>query len=161
MIPAVRTVLDAEGAAIIKQIQDNLASTGTNATGKTSKSLRFAVGESSGRVSLVIRGRSFFNVVETGRGPRKSQTRSDFFNNFLEWMDARGIKSDEEQKKRIGWAKWMINRINRIGSRLFRRGGRKDIVSNVITPNRITQITKSVYDAYRAEIVKQLKEAIK
>ena len=156
----VEQYLTGEGKSIVKEIQDNLASTRTDATGKTSKSLKSLVDSVIGKITLVVKGRGFFKVVETGRGPRKSTSRSDFFNNFLEWMSVRGVGNELDARKRMGLARFLIWKINKEGSALFKKGGRKDIFSNVITEGRIQKIREHIKSLYKDAIVKSLTQAV-
>jgi hypothetical protein len=124
-----------------------MASTGTNATGKTSRSLRFEVTQTSDSQTLRIIGKPFFNVVETGRKatPQYTKPSQDFVNAIREWANAKGVP---------GAAYAIAKSIHKKGTKLFQQGGRTDIVSSVINPTLIESISKSVLDKFAAEYLK-------
>ncbi len=130
-------ILDEGGQSIIDGIRDNLASSGTNATGATSESLRYEVDVQNGnKGSLTVYGRGFIWGVETGRGPRKSGVKSEFIDGMMKWMRIRGIGSGLTDKKFQQLARFFTWRQNKLGSVLFRKGGRKDIITPVINPKQ-------------------------
>lgn len=106
------------------RIQSNLASTGTNATGKTSRSLRVEVDENGGRLI----GRPFFHGAETGRG--KGGVPRNFHSIILAWMEAKGVHADDGDDD--GFARGIEWKIRKKGTNLFLRGGRADIYTNEI-----------------------------
>lgn len=146
MIVNALTILSGYGQGIVEDIKKNLASTGTDATGETSRSLRFEVKKDGDKTILSIYGRPYIMAVETGRGPKKSggTGNSGMADNILKWMNVRGIMTDQDQKKRFGFAKFLTKRINEKGSKLYRDGGRKDIITPVINDTLINNITKDV-----------------
>lgn len=93
MVVDVLAILTNYGASIVSQIQQNLAATGTNATGKTSKSLRYEVTQEGSKATLRVIGKPFFKVVETGRKatPQYTKPSKDFVASIKEWVKARGI----------------------------------------------------------------------
>ncbi len=129
----VTPILQAVGASTVKRIQDNLASTGTNATSKTSRSVKYEVIKESDKTILRVTAKPYFMVVETGRKatPDKKPSR-EMIDNLGEWLRARG-KDDS--------AKWAIAiKIQKEGSELHKKGGRKDIVSNVINEGLVLEV---------------------
>lgn len=148
---AVKQILEEEGADIVGTIQDNLASTGTNASGETSKSLRYEV-DFSESASLSIYGRGFIFGVETGRQPRKSSVQSGFLDGMLKWMKIRGIGSGLSQKKFEQLGRFFTWRQNKFGSKLFRKGGRKDIITPAITDEAVKRISDRAVKAYLDEV---------
>lgn len=116
-------LLNDQTRSFISQIQKNLSSSGTTATGKTSRSLRYEISEGTDRIVLEVLGKPFFAVVETGRKPtpEKKPSRA-MIDNIREWVSARG-KPDS--------AVWAIaTNIQKHGTALFRKGGRTDIYSD-------------------------------
>jgi len=118
-------IVNQQGIQLINNIRANLGSTGTNATLKTSQSLRIEVSQEGSNVRLKLFGRPFFNTVETGRKPTPSKKPSrEFIENLKPWAAARGI--DEK-------AVWAIaTKINQKGTNLFMAGGREDIVEPAV-----------------------------
>ena len=85
-------IVNQQGVELINNIRANLGSTGTNATLRTSQSLRIEVTQEGANIRLKLFGRPFFNTVETGRKatPGKKPSR-EFIENLKPWAEARGI----------------------------------------------------------------------
>ena len=130
---------------IVADIRDNLASTGTNASGKTSASLTVAMRDDGGSVDAI--GRPYFQSVEKGRPPGRVPYRFDII--IRQWMADKGITAPPVPYKRQPSDRWqpkytpeergamqmaaaIAHRIKTEGSRLFRDGGRRDIYSDVL-----------------------------
>tara|TARA_R110002153_G_scaffold231816_2_gene385032 strand:+ start:268 stop:771 length:504 start_codon:yes stop_codon:yes gene_type:complete len=75
-----------------KSIQSNLASSGRNASGKTSKSIRITSKVESDRITGTMYGSSVLESLEFGRGKTKNagSTRS-WEKDLRDWMRIRGI----------------------------------------------------------------------
>lgn len=120
------TILRDELELLKVHIQQNLASSGTNASGKTSESLRVEVDEHGGKLI----GRPFFHGVETGRGP--GGVPRNFQAIILDWMNAKGVHADDGDDQ--GMAQGIAWKIRRQGTSLWRRtkdsGGIKTIYTN-------------------------------
>lgn len=117
-------ILNPIGQAKVTQIQQNLASSGENATGQTSRSVRFIVTQEQTITRFQLLGRPYFMTVETGRKPTPDKKPSrDMIKNITEWVKARGLPS-------IVWA--IATSIQKKGTALFRAGGRRDIVTPVL-----------------------------
>lgn len=128
---------------IVADIRYNLDATGTNASGRTSDSLRVEMREDGGSVT----GRRYFQGVEIGRpGGRVPQ---NFRAIIRQWMRDKGIsavpipykrqpsenwqpKYTPEERGAMAMAGAIAEKIRREGTRLFREGGRTDIYSNVL-----------------------------
>lgn len=148
LIVDVLTILSQHGQSTVAQIQANLASTGTNATGKTSRSVRFEVSAKGDKQVLhVIGGRRYFMTVETGRKatPQYQKPSAAFVQAIKEWMGAKGIE---------GPAYGIAKAIHQRGTKLFQQGGRKSIVSNVITDTLIDQISKDILSQFATAYLK-------
>lgn len=150
MLNEILTILTSEGNSIIKEIQRNLASTGTDATKKTSNSLRLQATKQDNKYLLQIYGRPFFMTVETGRKPTPDKKPPQtMVQNIREWVKARGMSES------MVYA--IATEINKKGTKLWRQGGRKDIVSNVITESKIAEIEKSILEAYAKAFLLNIK----
>jgi hypothetical protein len=160
MIVSLVQILSSHGQAVVKDIRANLASTGTNATGKTSNSIQYEVTEQGSVTTLIVYGRPFVMTVETGRGPRKSSQSQNVKDRILEWMEAKGVRADLDQVKKEAFAKFLTWRINKEGTELHKKGGRKDIVSNVVGPSRIDDIMTEVLSRYSKAYIDNVKTAI-
>lgn len=141
-------ILSNYGQSTVAQIQANLSATGTNATGKTSRSLRFEVSEKGDKQILqVIGGRKYFMTVETGRKatPNYDKPSTQFVQAIKEWAEAKGVEGSPYAIART---------IHQKGTKLFQKGGRKDIVSNVVTADLISSISKDILSQFATEYLK-------
>lgn len=124
-MPEIFEVIQDKGIDLINNIRVNLGSTGTNATVKTSQSLRIELKQEGTKYSLTLFGRPFFMTIQTGRRPTPDKKPSrEMIDNLREWVNARGM--DES-------AVWAIaTNINKRGTKLWRDGGRTDIVDPAV-----------------------------
>lgn len=144
------SILSQTGTTVVDRIKQNLASTGTNATGRTAASLRFEVINETDKQILRVIGKPYFKVVETGRKatPEYTNPSKQFVDDIKEWVKARGI----DEKAAYGIAK----SIHQKGTKLFRSGGRQDIFSDVITPTFVDEISKSILNQFTNEYLKNV-----
>lgn len=109
----------------------------------------------------------WFPTFETGRGKRKSTTptpatdkrfKTGFSQRLYEWMKRNSKFKTFTERGKINEAEGLRWWINKHGTKLFRKGGRKDIFSNVITDKRMKQLTDKlgsiIIDDIKSEIVK-------
>lgn len=124
-MPELIDVVSSEGIDLTNNIRANLGATGTNATNRTSHSLRIEVSKEGSKVKMVLFGRPFFTSVEDGRRPTPGKKPSrEFIENLKPWAAARGI--DES-------AVWAIaTKINKSGTNLWKDGGRDDIIGPAV-----------------------------
>lgn len=109
---------------LINNIRANLGATGTNATGRTSQSLRFELKQEGNKYKMTLFGRPFFMTVQTGRRPSDKKPSREMIDNLRVWMNARGMDSSKV------WA--VATKINQRGTRLWFEGGRQDIVDPAV-----------------------------
>jgi hypothetical protein len=158
-----KQIVEAKLKAAISKIQDNLESTGTNASGRTSQSLRLE----SSDYGFIIYGRKAFATVETGR---MSGGIPKGFNDIIkQWIKDKGISVTQipyKRKESENWRpKYSVSErslniaagaisftIKKSGTSLFRKGGRKDIFSNTFS-EALPEIKKDI----QFEIIKQIK----
>lgn len=123
-MPEIFNVIQSQGIELINNIRANLGATGTNATNKTSQSLRIEIKQEGTKFKLQLFGRPFFMTVQTGRKPSDKKPSREMIENLTEWVNARGI--DES-------AVWAIaTKIQQRGTRLWLEGGRDDIVNPAV-----------------------------
>lgn len=140
------SILNQYGTSTVEKIRQNLSSTGTTASGKTSQSLRYEVTQEGTKATLKVIGKPFFAVVETGRKPTPEKKPSpDFVTNIREWLQARG----KETRPAYGIAL----SINKKGTKLFRDGGRQDIYSNVINQNLVDKISLDLLNKFAQQFM--------
>lgn len=153
---AIDDILTKAGKYAVEKIQGNLASSGTNATEESSESVTFSVESQGNKSTLTITAKPYFMVVETGRKPTPGKKPGrEMLDNIGKWLTARG------KEESIKWA--VAVKINKEGTELFKKGGRKDIVSNVITDQFIEDIANEILqyfaDAVLSNVIKIHKAA--
>lgn len=132
------------------KIQQNLANTGTNASGRTSASLEVVV---DGTVGTLF-GRQAFGTVETGRKP--GRVPAGFRDIIYQWMQDKGVQAEvtgrrSQQSADMSMAYCIARKIANEGSRLYRDGGREDIYSNVL-PLTIERVQNEVTNVYMINV---------
>lgn len=146
----IQEALNKYGDSRVKLIQSNLAKTGTNASGETSKSVRR---ENNKPLSVQVVGKDFIYVVETGRKPGKNPPVSK----ILSWLQTG--KSGVEAT--LGNAFGIANKIGNEGSKLFRDGGREDIITPALNDNSIDLLTAEIADIALDTTVKVIEDGTK
>lgn len=150
----VQATLDSYGKVGVSLLQSLVP----KATGKTAASIRYEVYPNR----LVIFAREFFAALETGRGPRKNTEKTDFEARMLEWMAARGVGSDLNEKKRKQLARSLTYMLNKEGDRTFKRGG-KDVYSQAVA-KFIDELKKEIVKIktrqYTDSVVRLLKGSV-
>ena len=141
-----KQTLTRELFALRDDIRANLASTGTNASGHTSESLRVEVDSEGGRLI----GRPAFHVVETGRIKTPGKYPRNFYQIIKQWTYDKGLTFTNEQERGT-FAYFVSRKIIREGSQLHRRGGRDDIYTNVL-PKHLAAIWNSLLYAMDADV---------
>ena len=138
---AIQDVLKKFGDETVSIIQANLASTGTNASGATSKSVQST--QKDNRVTVT--GRPFFFAVETGSGPTVNGNNGGptLQQAILGWIQT-GKPGISEN---IEGASWAISKfIHKYGTKLFRDGGRNDIFTPAISEQRVNKLVVEIAD---------------
>ncbi len=148
-----KTLLD----KMVAEMRENLASTKTNASGRTSASLRVEMTDEGGR----IWARRYFRGVEQGRAG--GRVPRNFTSIIRQWILDKGLTYQAIPYKRKPSANWqpkytpeerglrqmasaIAHTIEKSGTSLYRRGGRKDIFTNVIENNKadILKVAKEI-----------------
>ena len=125
----------------------NHIAAGQKATGKTIASLEIEIGEASARLT----GRGNIVNLETGT-PKGTKVGLDA---LVEWIEAKGI-----QTNRPSSLAYLIQRkIFNQGSKLFRDGGRKDIITSAISDDKIGVIEKQFADKYFNLVKAEVKQS--
>lgn len=130
-------ILNEVGAQMVAEIRQALADTGTNASGRTSASLRYTV---EGGV-LEVWGRPAFGTVEHGR--RAGRVPRDFRAIIAQWIVDKGLPLDIRPvirpTSRDAYTRALYRAAGAIaytirtkGSRLHRDGGRSDIYTPAV-----------------------------
>ena len=135
------SILNSYGNSTIDQIKQNLSSTGTDASGKTSRSLRYEVTSNGTKATLKVTGKPYLMAVETGRKatPGKKPSK-DFVRSIKDWLQF--TSGDTRPAYAIAMS------INQKGTKLWRDGGRSDIVSSVINQNLTDKISLDLLNKF-------------
>ena len=152
---AIQDVLKKFGDETVSIIQANLASTGTNASGATSKSVQST--QKDNRVTVT--GRPFFYAVETGSGPMVNETKGNptLQQSILGWIQT-GKPGISEN---IEGASWAISKfIHKYGTKLFRDGGRDDIFTPAISEQRVDVLVAEIANVTQDGTVNELNKII-
>lgn len=135
----VSEIIRKELESFVSRTKENMIANRQVATGSMLKSFR--VGEVNDDGGKVL-GHPFFSVLETGRKPGKQPPVSA----ILPWVKADNLEQLwGEPEKSIAFV--IARYIGKEGTTLWRRGGRKDIVTNewIETQKRITETLNKYY----------------
>lgn len=143
-------ILTKFGQSTVDRIKANLSSTGTNASGLTSNSIKFSVSENGTIATLQITGRPYIMAVETGIKPypQYDKPSRSFVEQIRDWLQTRGGD--------MGAAYAIARSIHKKGTKLWKAGGRKDIISNVVNKSLVDQISMEVLKQYTEAYIKAL-----
>lgn len=141
-----------ESADIIRK---NMTRAGQMASGQTARSLLTEATDTRMKFS----GPSYIWVLETGRGPRKSTQNANLESKILAWMKAKGVapkrgQTLEQAARGITWY------INKFGTKLFRDGGRKDIITPIFEQRRFDKLANDVANVEFKKTIKVIDNAI-
>lgn len=153
----VKVILCEELENLKKQIIEQHFAAGQKASGRTAASLHIEASESE----ATLYGRSFFDVLETGR--KAGKTPKNFQAIIRQWMSDKGIvatpipyktnrphKYTPQERGDMALSYLIARKIRKDGTKLYRDGGRSDIYSNVI-PAIKERIKSRIMDLLRVE----------
>lgn len=149
-MPELFDVLNSQAIELLNNIRINLGRTGTNATNKTSHSLRQETKQQGTKFTTTVYGRAFFRTVDTGRRPTPDKKPSQqMIENLEEWMEARGMDS------RQVWG--IAMNIQKRGTALWRAGGREEILPPAVD-QYINDVSQAFLQAEAANFIFKLRE---
>ena len=131
---AIQDALKKFGDDTVTIIQDNMSRTGTNASGQTSREIKSTATDDS----VTVDGPAWVFVVETGRGPGGMPP----VGNLASWISAKPVISNNANS--LAWA--ISKTISEKGTKLFREGGRDDIITPAISDERVDNLNKEIAD---------------
>lgn len=128
-----KKMLDRAFGECVATIKTNSRNAGQVATGRTLRSLEYRLKVQGAGYVATILGRPYFGNLETGRGVyRGGKTDPAGFNQrLIEWMKARNFQCRDE-KEYLRMANYLRWKINKFGTALYRKGGRKDIFTPAV-----------------------------
>lgn len=139
------SILNQYGNSTVEQIKQNLSS--TTASGKTAQSLHYIVTNEGTKATLKVLGKPYFMVVETGRKPTPNYDKPSkaFVQSIADWLQF--VSGDTRPAYAIAKS------IHKKGTKLFRDGGRTDIVSNVINQNLTDKISLDLLNKFAQQFM--------
>lgn len=109
---------------------------GQKATGRTSAALEARLRTEGTRIIGEIWGMPYTGALETGSRPARRkgtpEERRQMVQSLMEWCRIRGLAGGMNEKQTENLAKWLAWYIKRNGSALYRRGGRRDIITPAV-----------------------------
>lgn len=113
---------------------------GQRATGRTMNALEVRMRREADAIVGEIWGMPYTGAWETGSRPARRKgtaaSRESMVQNLKEWCKIRGLAVDDKQAERL--AKYLAWYIKRYGSKLYRNGGRRDIITPAIEATKQT-----------------------
>lgn len=135
-----------------------------SATRKTLDSIRFEVfKDSENNYSLKLIGRGYFKALETGRGPRRESSYSQFDFNLEDWLKAKGFPSKKSKSGTVyynlggdNWfsAKSLAWKINKEGDSVYRKGGREVYSETLI--KLAQELKRAITSDFRQFIISEI-----
>lgn len=138
---AISQILSKYGEDTVSQIRSNMARAGQNATGDTSDSLQSEM-ISENRVQ--VSGRKYIYSLETGRSPYSGGNKGELKSKLLRWIRAKGVSFEGMTESQTLHAIYYT--IQKKGTKLFREGGRKDIITPALSEERVEAVLKEIAD---------------
>jgi hypothetical protein len=120
---------------------------GQVASGKTIESFEYTVDNFKG----VLVANSYVGVLEYGRKPGK--VPENFRGVILEWMQAKGIFQDKDNKAQGRIAYFISRKIAKEGTQLYKKGGNSGVLSKAINEKRINSLIESLASKYQSEVM--------
>jgi hypothetical protein len=122
------------------------------ATGRTLRALEVRVRNEGAAIVGEIWGRPFTGALETGSRPARRKgtaaERKAMVADMKEWCRIRGLTDGMTDKQAENFARWLSWYIKRYGSALFRKGGRRDIITPAVeaTKNELAERLGAYYE---------------
>ncbi len=152
-----REVFEQFSGSSIAEIQGKMGSTGANASGETSRSLRMEISD----YELTIYGSEIFRYVETGRGPsRKRGSGESLYERIKQWIKDKGITPDGDISD-DSLAFLIARKIHNEGTVIYRTNSPRDIFSSVLDENKIRSLVDVISENSRNMITSDIVRAFK
>jgi hypothetical protein len=147
----ISAILTIFGIESVELIRSNMQRNNRNATGDTSKAIQWQLTNPN---RLVVDGPAYVFALETGRGPRKSTVNSGLRSKILRWLQAKNITFAGKTQEQT--ASFLTFYINKYGTKLWREGGTKDIITPSLNERRFEELNKELADNYINEVLKNM-----
>lgn len=152
-----REVFEQFSGSAIAEIQGRMGSSGANASGNTSRSLRRELSENE----LTIFGSSVFKYVEGGRGPsRKSgSSETSLRDRIKQWIKDKGIRPDGISADSLAFL--IARKIHNEGTLIYRTNNPRDIFSTVLDENKIKSLVSVIAENANNQVTSDIVKAFK
>ena len=126
----------------VADIRRRSTQAGQVATGRTLRALEVRMKIEGGRIIGEIWGFPYTGALETGSRPERRKgtaaERQQMVQNLKEWCAIRGLSAGMNDRQAENLARYLAWYIKRYGTQLYRRGGRRDIITPAIEATRKT-----------------------
>lgn len=146
----VSEILKRFGDDSVNIIRSNMRRAGQNATGETSASLASDVIQNGER--LQVSGARHIYVLEKGRSPYKGGAEANLKGKLATWMRAKGVETRGKQTIEQA-AQGLAIAINKKGTKLWREGGRTDIITPIFAQDRFDKLNKDIAEVQFKKVV--------
>jgi hypothetical protein len=135
----IKDILSKFGDDTVSIIRDNMRNAGQNATGQTSAGITSETSDTRVTVSAP----RYIWVLEKGRGPYAGGPASGLASKLEDWIRAKGVslkpgQTIEQAGKSLAYI------INKQGTKLYRQGGRKDIITPIFDKRRFDDLYREI-----------------
>lgn len=153
-----REVFEQFSGSAIAEIQGRMGSSGANASGNTSRSLRREVAEDE----LTIFGSEVFKYVEGGRGPSRKRggSQESLRDRIKQWIKDKGIQPDDGMTE-DSLAFLIARKIHNEGTLIYRTNNPRDIFSSVLDEKKINSLVLVISDSVNNQITSDIVKAFK
>lgn len=126
----------------IADIRRRSTQAGQVATGRTLRALEVRMRIEGGNIIGEIWGLPYTGALETGSRPARRKgsdaDRRAMEQNLKEWARIRGLTAGMTDKQADNLARYLAWHIKRYGTELYRKGGRRDIITPAIEATKRT-----------------------
>ena len=136
----------------VNDIRRRSTQAGQVATGRTLRALEVRVRNEGAAIVGEIWGRPFTGALETGSRPARRKgtaaERKAMVADMKEWCRIRGLTDGMTDRQAEKFARWLSWYIKRYGSALYRKGGRRDIITPAVeaTKNELAERLGAYYE---------------
>lgn len=136
----------------VNDIRRRSTQAGQVATGRTLRALEVRVRNEGAAIVGEIWGRPFTGALETGSRPARRKgtaaERKAMVADMKEWCRIRGLTDGMTDEQAENFASWLSWYIKRYGSALYRKGGRRDIITPAVeaTKNELAERLGAYYE---------------
>lgn len=146
---AIGEILDKNGQELVKDLQNSMADKRLDASGDTSKSIKYEVQETQTKSILIIKANRSIGALQHGRKPGGWPPRQA----IRKWIDDKPIRPDTISKDSLAFL--IQRKIGTLGIKVPNRFNPGGVISDVINDDRIDKIFKEI----KAASINRLVEA--